>query len=177
VKLTTRELTTSQTSEYHKLAQREDQITQKNYLNNLQSDKNNILKFQLKRRTFIEQTFVTGTNISSRVVQALCSSIYCAKPFMFHAQTLASCFTISQFHNCNSLICNAAHSHRATFAQHRDLYASPTHHVAHGLKPNTITHTLFFFFYSFSIFFFFFFFWLPLEEGSTQQNISIWKRS
>jgi preprotein translocase subunit SecY len=72
------------------------------------------------------------------------------------------CFThkhlqvASQFHNCNSLICNAAHSHRATFAQHRDLYASPTHHVAHGLKPNTITHTLFFSFILFLFFFFYF---------------------
>jgi hypothetical protein len=32
VKLTTKELTTSQTSGYHKLTQREDKTTQKNYL-------------------------------------------------------------------------------------------------------------------------------------------------
>jgi hypothetical protein len=174
VKLTTKELTTSQTSGYHKLTQREDKTTQKNYLSNQQSDKNNILKFQPKRRTFADYTFVTGIKFFKFFLSVMLSVSLCVLwslrlpiPFLMISRTVAT--------HCNLGI----------YIPHTNTHTT----CLHGLKPKTITHTqvtcvslmgqahhthtpYFFFFFSFSIFFSFYLFcvWFPLEEGSTQHS-------
>jgi len=56
--LTTREKTLNR---YPKQAQREDKTTLKYYLSIKLGNKNNMLKFQPKQRSFVEHTFVTGT--------------------------------------------------------------------------------------------------------------------